>query len=420
MNKSKELKIPLAILERKIKDNTFSLLRFFVEFFGAENARAILSFIENGNEEDFNSANEKIFSSLRDRFVFFKKLSNQEIQRILLEFYLKANLIVEGLIDSSFPGMELELGLLNTTTVPTMDLAKRISIIFSNGETTDRYKYDLLRQDIMSLLLLELSKYNHLVRNSEKLNKLQGLFEENFFLGKIGEINTKRIYSIHDNETNFCLGTFSSKEDAYIFLNKQLIVSTAHIKKHKWNMREVSDVGNTLVNMRTKSDFSIIRKVVHNAIKSESIRPKIEVGIDSDLLDITGFMFVVPNGQRHNMLKKVTNIIEENYPIAGIVSKNVVKRGRGQSSKVSFLRVLIYLDQNITPIEVMVMDQVEYMNYRFEIEQAHELFSLRKSISSANLLFPEDVYHYDNAEVEQYRLRQKEEIITKLKVSNRV
>ena len=122
----------------------------------------------------------------------------------------------------------------------------------------------------------------------------------------------------------------------------------------------------------------------------------------------------------HNMLKKVTNIIEEIYPIAGIVSKNVVKRGRGQSSKVSFLRVLIYLDQNITPIEVMVMDQVEYMNYRFEIEQAHELFSLRKSISSANLLFPEDVYHYDNAEVEQYRLRQKEEIITKLKVSNRV
>lgn len=419
--KAKEIFIPTSVLEKNPENNGFTLLRFFVQIFGPEKARTILELLaDDPNESDFLEANKELFEALRTIFPYFRNLEDVQVKMVLIEMYHKANEIVSGLIESSYPGMEYEVGLLNTTSVPTTDIAKRISLIMSNGDSTPRYKYELVRQDVLTLMLMELSKYNHTVPNSENLHTLQAGFEEDLYEGKRGDIYPTEFYSLHSENDNSCLGTFQTKEAAELFIKNKKLFGLAHIKHHRWQVRSVDEVGQVLANMRIKSDFSIVRKMIYNATYDQSRRPKIKIGRDRDLLDTTGFMFVVPEGQRKTMLAKIMLSISARFPEIRFVEKHKVGEKRGQSSKVSFLRILAYLGDDERPIEVMVMDRQGYLNYLYELEQAHEIFGLRKSDASAEQLFPEDVYHYQSRDVQEHRIKRKNEIEEKLLRQSRV
>ncbi|NCN03682.1 MAG: hypothetical protein GW942_01245 [Candidatus Pacebacteria bacterium] len=400
----KEIFIPTNVLEKSLENNQFALLRFFVELFGLESSRQILDLLsQNPDNDDFNEANEVIFNQLRDMFPYFRNLERSQIESIIIEMHRKSNEIVEQVMRISYPGMDHELGLLNTTGVPTINIAKRIHKMMSNGSSTERYKYELLRQDVLALMLMELSKYIHTVPNSENLHCLQEIFEKELYQGKVGDIQPKELFSIHSDADNQCVGTFLSFAEAETFVNKNCQFGSVHIKSHKWRMREVDSIGDVLTNMRTKSDSAIIRKMIYNSSNDTSPRPKIRIGLDSDLFDTTGFMFVVANGESQHMINRLIILIRNYYPQATFVEKNKVRKGRGQSDKVSFLRFLAYLGDEESPIEVMVMEQDNYMNYRFELEQAHELFTLRKSAVSAKVLFPQAVFNYDAEEVDKQR-----------------
>lgn len=416
----KERFIPTIVLEKPVEQNKFALLRFFVEFSGPRLARQILELLsEQPNNNDFDEANRLVYSHLKVIFPYFRNLEKNQIEVIILEMYHKANEIVEELIRVSYPGMEHELGLLNTTGVPTVNIAKRIHLMMSNGASTERYKYELLRQDILALMLMELSKYNHTVPNSENLHSLQEIFEKELYQGRVGDVEPHSIISIHSDEENQCYGTYPSVEAAQDHIKTERL-NNVHIKSHKWKMRHVDGVGDVLANMRTKSDSSIVRKMIFNSTNDQSDRPKIKIGLDSDLFDTTGFMFVVANGESKKMIDRLLVLIEQYYPEAKFVHKNKTGKGRGQSDKVSFLRFLAYLGDEESPIEVMVMEQNDYMNYRFELEQAHELFTLRKSLVSAEKLFPQQVFLYDSKEVDRQRQLENKLIRERLLATGRI
>ncbi|NCN87534.1 MAG: hypothetical protein GW941_01415 [Candidatus Pacebacteria bacterium] len=396
--------IPVSVLEKSVEQNRFALLRFFVELFGIETSRTILALIsENPDNQKLSEVNEIITARLLEIFPRLKNLNQSQIEEIILEKYRKANEITEQLIQLSYPGMEHELGLLDTTGVPTVDLASRISLMMSNGESTPRYKYELLRQDVLALMLMELAKYNNSVSNSKKIHCMQEIFEKDLYQGNVGEVQAREIFSVHSSEDNYCLSTFSNIEEAEAFINSQESANNLHIKSHKWQMRNIDGIGYVLANMRTKSDFSIVRKMIYNSSKDKSQRPKIKIGTNDDLFDTTGFMFVVDTDESNNMINRLIFLIRNSYPHAKFVTKDRVKTDRGQSEKVSFRRFLVYLDEERNPIEVIVMEQRQYMNYRFELEQAHELYSRRKSSLSAEKLFPQEVFGYDDDEVIRQR-----------------
>ncbi|MDH5533292.1 MAG: hypothetical protein OEX81_02600 [Candidatus Pacebacteria bacterium] len=411
----REIYIPASVLEKAPEENEFALLRFFVELFGQERAREILELLSDDPDlEKLQLASDLIFEQIRILFPYFRNLDQVQIEMIILEMYHKSNEIVEGLINTSYPDMEYEVGLLNTTSVPTVNLARRIHLMMSNGRSTSRFKYEILRQDVLAIMLMELSKYNHTVPNSESLHSLQQIFEHSLYEGLIGDTQPKDLFSIHDEESNECLGTFYSQDEANDFIKLNSLQEQVHIKSHKWSVRQVDTVGDVLANMRTKSDFSIIRKMIYNSTLDIEDRPKIRIGQDVDLLDTTGFMFVVPTGNRSIMMNRVLMMIGDQYPDAKFIGKSRVKSGRGQSNKVSFIRTLVYLSEDDTPVEIMVMDQVEYMNYRYELEQAHELFGLRKSRVSAQKLFPQEIYGYDQDIVGENRDKDVSAIRSKL------
>lgn len=424
MLKEKELSIPLAILEREIQEKDFVLVRLFVEFFGKKNARVIFDLLSQGDETNFTEANKRIFKSLRKRFPLFENLPSDEIEEILIRFYKDANRIVEGLINTSFTGMDDQLELLNTTSVPNLNLARRILLIASDRKSTGRYKYELLRQDLITLMLLELAKHNDIVENSKRLNALQDIMEEELFLGTIGEVQPQLMFSVHDNQTNSCLGTFVSLEEAQFFI-KDIVKQNPeegdpHIKRNKWSVRDIAGVGPSLVKMRIKSNFSIIRKILSKAVTNKENNSNIELSRKSDLLDTSGFMFIVPNGQMEAMREVILSKIQERYPNVKFVSKDKVANDRGQADNIDWLRFLVYLDNDSSPIEIVIMDQVRYLNYQLAIPEAHDLYELRKSIDSANLLFPQLIYKYDLEEVETKRQLQIKKIKDNLKNSDRI
>ena len=145
MKSRERLKIPVSVLKVEVENNSFALLRFFVELFGKINARNILNLLSSENSEStFDQVNKLILSSLREKFNFSQGILDEEIKANIASLYQRANRITNGLVEVSFPEMSLELGLLNTTTVPSINFAKRIYTLMSNGQSTNLYYFLLL------------------------------------------------------------------------------------------------------------------------------------------------------------------------------------------------------------------------------------------------------------------------------------
>ncbi len=172
-------------------------------------------------------------------------------------------------------------------------------------------------------------------------------------------------------------------------------------------MRKVKNIGYVLANTRIKSDFSILRKVFYKSKLEQKERKKISIELKEKLEDTTGYLFVVPNRKRKQMLNNIIAEIKKIHPEAKIIPDHKVDSDRGQSSSVNFLRINVTLPPDIKPIEIIVFNQIDYMNYLYDFEQAHILFDLKKTEVSSQSLFPHDVYHIDQERIKQQQREQK-------------
>ncbi|NCS98073.1 MAG: hypothetical protein GW762_05790 [Candidatus Pacebacteria bacterium] len=398
--------IPSSILEKKVDDNSFALLRLFVRIVGIDAARIILETIAQQDlsqklpADIAQNINLLIYEQIRLHFPSLSELTDDKILMEADKIYNEANSIITSILTISFPGMNLQLGLSNTTDNPQLNFAERLARLYDPDFTTDRFKFEILRQDVLALLLLSVAESNHVVETTEVLNDINLLFENKLYAGKMGDLHLNELYSVHSNDSNECLSIHRTIEEAQLVTNTE---TNTHIKHNAWNTRYIQGVGFVLANMRRKKNFSIIRKAMSAAQSKPEQRGYIDVSNPSYLLDTMGYMFVTPEGTSQELFAEVCSLIQSAYPTAEMKYKHLVGTNvrQGQSEKVQWLRCLFYLPEQPNPIEIVVMEQKEYLDYTLELDEAHELYNIRKSEAAAKILVPQTVFNYNPAEAKQ-------------------
>lgn len=418
----KNVEIPLAILQNPIDQNRFTVLRFFYEFFGPENSRVIIALLaQEPTKKSIKKINKIFLTVLKKHFTKLRNHNKDQIYSEIIELYDRADLLISNLVKIAFPGMEFEMELLDNTITSNIDFAERLFILSSKSEGTQRLKYELIRQDILALLLLQINNYNHVVDSRQKHNEFQKLFESQLYSGKPGTIHKRYIYSIHESQTNRCIATFASLLSAQKYLAKHPeVAKNAHIKKFNSQMRLVKNIGYVLAQARNKSDLSTIRKILfYSKLDTSSKRKKISLEKQGGLEDTIGYMFVTPNKKRKKFLNAVITSILKKYPNAKIDHRDGVSTGRGQSRKVKYLRIFVRLESLPKPIEIIVISQIDYMNYLYELDQAHALYELKKTAGSSDILFPTSVFEYDEKKATDKKEERRKLIETEL-ISDKV
>lgn len=419
--KTETIALPFSLFEHPVEENTFALLRFIVELFGIQHARTLVSLLSQKESSNNTSAiNTVLVSLLKSRFESLNSLSNHDFVHLITTLYIQADQLISELIETSFSTMQHELSLLDNTTVSSTNLAERI-LSLKDESRASRLKYETLRQDLLALLLLQLHEKNHETENRKQLKILQDIFEETLYSGKTGEVRLRRFFSVHDCKTNTCLKLFSSQKKAEDYIAEQQS-HTLYIKRFDANMRHIPEIGFVFVNSRIKSDFSIIRKLMYKADLVTRNRKQIAIEYDNFFVDTAGFLFVTPNSRRAQLLKKIISELRNKYPEMAIELKHKVGTTgkRGQSERVNFLRVIIYLTKESKPVEIILINRSDYMNYLYEFDQAHVLFDMKKSEASAKLLFPQQVYGFSQVSIEQSRHAKKENIKLELKTEKQI
>jgi len=407
--------VRFSTLENPVESNSFALLRFLVSIIGKNHSRTVIKLIADNNRDSLSAARLNLYTALKEKYPSLAPLTGAEIESKLIGYYKQADIIINQLVKDTYEDMEFELGLLDSTSVSTPDLVLRIKQYIYNSQTTPRFKYELIRQDILAFILFELEEFNHERETRIQLSKLQAIFEKELYLGRTGEISSKIFYSVHNNTDNKCIASFSTKRKAKTYVKKQK--QETHIKSHHWRTRTVDKVGPVLSNMRVKSDYSIIRKAIFiSSLEKKAKTKSINISNEGILVDKAGFMFVTDNGKRETLMNTIIEIIKVQYPNVKIVKKDLVGKTskRNQSSKVNFTRIIAYLDGQSQPIEIIVMNQDNYLDYRLEFDQAHEIFDIKKSVAAADLLFPNNIFEIKKKDIKKIRANKINKIKTKL------
>lgn len=417
--KNVEVAIPFSVFENSVENNSFALLRFLIELIGKEQARTIISLLAQPPSQETDGNIDRIsIETLRKLFSNLSSFTDIQIQKKMGETYALADTFIKELIANYFFEMQFELSLLDNTTTSTSNFATRLRLL-SSQSSTSRLKYEMLRQDLLALLFTELQEKNTTHQNRTQLNSFQTLFESELYEGLDGTIFEKDIYAVHSNTTNRCIATFSSLKKAQKFLEKNKSTEL-HIKKFNCRMRKVRDIGYVLASTRIKSDFSILRKVFYKSKLEQRERKKVSIQLKEKLEDTTGYIFVAPNKKRKKMLNSIIAGIKKVHPEAEITLDHKVGSNRGQSSSVKFLRIKVTVSSNSKPIEIIVFDQIDYMNYLYDLEQAHALFDLRKTEVASQTLFPQNLYDIDPEKIKLQQREQKTKIKKLLLESKRV
>jgi hypothetical protein len=458
MNKSKEdsivdsdmeqeqkpILIPKKLLEEPVDKNSHAISRFLISIVGSNNAKLIINAIK---QQDPNVAKKILYESIQEKFSSLKGLSIVAMETKFIEINIKANSIINDLI-AIIPNTELLFDQLNNIKSTNPDLIEVFSTLMSENEDSPRLKFELLRELILSIIILQLEELNDPLKRVNLVKKLEKLFEKKLFEGLNAELKPLKFYGVHDtnnncvasfddlkkakkflnyykelhteikikhelltykdangetvtnklyqiiNKEDYCLNTFEEYEDAdqYIKNNQEL-----HIKHHDWNTRNNNEFGNILSNGRSKEVVSLVKKLF--AIESLSKSITIDATRMYNPTDGIGFMFVVENGKSRKLIEHISYLIleefesdDKEYP--KFISKDIVGTTgkRGQSDEVKFVRYIITIYKDAPPIEIMVLDRDDYLKYRLSLTQAHEKYVLKKSQFLIELLYLKEIY----------------------------
>lgn len=426
MTTRRELQTPLSVFEPG--DNKG--LEFLTSFLGPENLHAVLQLLvdeENTVQIPLNGTAEAVelayISQLQE---YFPALSTEVLQSELLrrEHLVKANNTVNSLRKIAFPHAELQLDLLNPIYYTTSNVPKRIVRLLANGSISARFKFELLRQEVLMLTSLAYAESRFNERTVETLNDINDLFENELYTGKYGEGFEYSFFSVHDNQTN----------EAYVVSDDftaipQIDYATEHYKQHTQLVRQIEGVGPVLVRQREKSTESALVKAIYKGSQLE------EEYIDiSQITDPSGFMFVTKEGKNTDLYSNLQALLTRHYPSARIEEDHHVNANRNQSTNVSFLRMQVYLTPDAKyPIEIIIFTQGEYLNYRYHLGEkqnnsknpfpnaaAHIMYELRRTYDVADKLFPRKIFGHDIEETWQKRRSDQEKKAEELLSQNRV
>ena len=429
MDRKNRLRTPLALFEPGNEKG----LEFLVLFFGPELAYPIINVLATDSSEHTTEATQQITQSYREKLRdYFPSLPKEIFDHdiLLREHLAKANMTVEYIRSIAFSHMDHSPTLLNSIAYPTSNTSQRLHRLLPTTDVHIRYQYELLRQEILTLTSLAYteSRYGHKV--IEQLNELNDLFEESFYLGQYGVTHQYECFSLHSNQTNGVL-TVSPTLDPTLLEN----FPDSHYKQHMLRTRLIEDIGPVIVQQREKGTESALVKAIHKGMKL----PEKEIDI-REVTDPSGFMFVTEDGKSKLLLEKIISLITSKYPDVRVVDDHKIPQdkdadtSRNQSKEVSYLRIQVYLSPSSPfPIEIIVFTQKEYFNYRYHLgiredtpqphypdAVAHDLYELRRTYAVADVLFPQEIYNYDQEEVLKQRSHDQLEKAEDLLNHNRV
>ncbi len=417
-NQEKELTIRLKLLTDPFANNDREIVHFLISFFGKKTTKIILDHlhkIEQDNKNTDYQLENILATALLNRYPLLPT-TNIEYQLSLAR--TQATQTITDLISLSFPEYKETLTQLNSTTHSSNQLVTLFSEIAQKPEATTRYRYELLRQLVIALIYTEVFSQPLLELKTNKiLTNLDYLFEQKLYQGKKGTIKPVTIYSIHLLSDNSCIATYTNKQD----IPKKYLNDQYQVKQHSKQARDIKNVGLTLVSWRSKSFFSILRKII---AKNEA--GLMLINSKNNIVDSTGFMFVTESQEKQSkLIDKIKSIITTQYPQAKFVKKTKTAKNkyRGQSSALSWQRYLIYLNNDTLPIELVVMTRQEYFNYRYSFKDnlAHPLYDLGpKSLLAIISLFPQSIFAITTEEIKEAMTKTKIKVTNQLREENKL
>lgn len=268
---------------------------------------------------------------------------------------------------------------------------------------SDKLSFELRRQLPLAIISgrLYMSTANN--RPRELISELQITFNQDFYSdSKVGSSTPKTFITTHNPQTNEVTNYREGKREWELLQNEKL---ASFLFRHV-----IMDGGREIevyTSDRKKDDTAAIIKSIAQ-VKNGTIDPTEQVK------DTMGKEFVVngDNNLRDEFMKLYLQKITENYPNARIVPhgprKEVlsgVAADRGQSTKVSYNRVLIYFDGLTMPYEVICYGMQDFLNSKVDVGKvdnnglydgyAHTLFQLRRVLRVGEILFPIELYNYN-------------------------
>lgn len=406
---------------------------FIITFFGAELAYLVISLLAAQADEDeethFISFDEKhpvtiaYITILQEYFPSLSKeiLSNELLLR---EHLVKANRLIEYLQTIGFKNQTHKVALMNAVAFTTSNIPTRLQHILAGESISTKYKFELLRQEVLMLTSLAYAVSRSEQKTIATLHTFHTLFEKNLFVGKYGDFQDYNYYSVHDNQTNDVLHV----SDDFSAI-PPIDSTTHHFKQHHQTTRVIEGIGPVQVLQREKRTESALIKAIYKGSMQE------DQNIDINLVtDSSGFIFVTPLGKNDELLQKLITLISTSLPECKIEYDHSVDSDRAQSKHISFLRIQVYpTETSQYPIELIVFDQSEYLHYLYHVGErqetsstiypnaaAHALYELRRSYVAADVLFPQELYQYNEEQKRKQRKKDQDDKAHELLQKNRV
>lgn len=453
--KRPEKPISVAVLPTvgAIEGNKFAQMRYLVDFYGKENARIIFDLLSgdrNLNNQERFLIDKLTLESLEQHYPGItnercdndnykldleeeinRKLEN--IRRILVPLTDGANQVVEDVVKKSFPDLEFSLGLLNPTKYPSLDFHKRLETIFSN-QTSEKLRYELIRQILLSLIILNLQEIRLKAEIDEEITQITALFEGEMIAGKTGENQPYIFYTINDNKYNTALGYYPDLNTARKHKKRG-----QHIKKHRYNVREIDGIGLVLFDFRIKTFISATKKAIHLAINQTSERKKANPKKRVETVnvpDFSGLMFACEVGKEKELIERLKTEIRKVYPeaqirnkdkkkkteaeIANLSEEEQIKIKKGSSLDMEYLRLMVKLTPNSLELEIVVYNWIEYLNSKMHTEMSHARYDRSRTNVVANAFCPTNIYGHNLQEVQYLRNEFEKQAASDLRKKNRI
>lgn len=346
---------------------------------------------------------EAIRNFLRESFPYLPEDLNR-LEKELLQLAQEANKVVAAFRETYYPGSETTLGLVTAVETPKRDLLATPQVLLSNGNTDERVKYELWRQELIVLILLQLNQAREDANIDKLVHNVNDLVENKLFIGKYGKLHHYSIYSIHDNLTNECISVSETKPPV---IDNELY----HLKFHEMKIRlaglpsenEDPVIVPVHYHFRRKSIVSSVVKALRKALlKGKAMSPE-------DVTDMVGNMFVVMDeAQLVPFMNRVFELLRQKYPNCIIKQKH--KTGTNEDSSKSddldWNRCLLFIDENQRyPVELIFFTATQYFNYRYRVGKydengnvittnglSHRLYELRRGLDVCRLMFPKSIY----------------------------
>lgn len=393
----------------------FSYLYFLRRVLGPEVSRDILEVVKDPEQvvstEIEAELDQKIFTRLAGLFTNLFSRDDLNTTHIIKHFFQLADETVNQLRELGFPGMEYTYGLLNTTSINSLSPIRNIKDILGldrEGGIADRASYELLRKMVLALLLMNLENLRDEFDLYEDLVKLADQIEDEVMEDPRGSGENKKLYVLHDVQTNQVLAVYESQEQAQVAQMQRL---GSKIKVHVHRVRKMilgPDKINSpevMYHFREKSSVRSLVKAIGEGSRTGTIN------FANGLSDELGLM-IVAYGNRDQVFEQILEFIKSKYQFVELTDKTQLKTDNGQSSAINFKRVAVYLHgMSKPPVELVVYDIKDYLNAQDQVAvrnatgqidyyqgPAHRLYEQRRTNLVADVIFPESIFPRDEDE----------------------